>query len=112
MPLSLAEMLEALYGVKSRLRENPLVAAIDTTVTRFLPYNPMRLSFTAVNLSPNSIFIGPTNLVDTDHGIFLGPSGGAIVIQWDRDFEQCASEWFAIASVDASDFYVLENLSQ
>ena len=109
---ALHQMLEALYGVSSFISENPLVSQIDIAVTRFLPLNPQRLSFTFVNLSANVVYIAPNNAVASSFGIRLAPNGGNITIQWDRDFELCSKDWYATATANNSECYCLENIAE
>jgi len=111
MSIALHEMLSALYGVTSHIVNNPLVDEIDIAVTRFLPINPKRLSFTFVNLSVNIIYIAPSNQVAATFGIRLAPNGGMIVVQWDRDFEMVSQEWWATAAANNSAVYCLENIA-
>lgn len=111
MSLALHEMLEALYGVTSHIVQNPLVDEVDIAVTRILPNNPKRLSFTFVNLSANVIYIAPSNQVAATAGIRLAPNGGMIVVQWDRDFEMVSHDWYATAGANNSAVYMLENIA-
>jgi len=114
MSLALHEMLEALYGVKSRKRVNYLVAQVEDEPTRILPGDPNRLSFVFVNLSANPMYIAPQrNLTHTPAtvGIYIAPTGGSIILQWDRDFELVSEEWWAISTIAASPCYILENIS-
>lgn len=113
MALALHEMLEALFGVKSRKRINYLVAQVEDEVTRILPSDPRRLSFVFQNVSANPIYIAPENNPATapvPRGIYIAPSGGSIIMQWDRDFELVTEEWHAISTVAASGCYILENI--
>jgi len=113
MSLALHEMLDALFGVKSRKRINYLVAQIEDTPTRFLPSDPKRLSFVFQNVSANPIYIAPENnpaAAPVPRGIYIAPNGGSIILQWDRDFELVTEEWHAISTVAASACYILENL--
>jgi len=117
MALALHEMLEALFGIKSYPRENSLLFdpatgldQVGVVAVRILTNNPQRVSFQIVNLSANVVYIGLTNQVAATHGIRLAPNGGLMSAIWDRDFEEVAHEWWAIATGAASDIYVLRNL--
>lgn len=110
--LVLHQMVEALFGVKTYPRENPETNSVGTDAVRILQENPRRLSFQVVNLSANSLYIAPTNQVSSTRGIFLAANGGIVSLIWDRDFELCSHEWYAVASGAASDIYVLENVAQ
>ena len=117
MPLALHEMLQALYGIKSYARENSLLFdpatgfdRVGVAAARILATNPQRVSFQVTNLSANVVYIAISNTVLATHGIRLAPNGGLASLIWDRDFELCSHEWWAIATVADSDIYVLQNL--
>ncbi len=117
MPLALHEMLEALFGIKSHGVENSLLFdpatgfdRVDAAAERILTTNPQRVSFQLTNLSANVIYIGITNQVTPTHGIRLAPNGGFVSLIWDRDFELVSHEWWAVATVNNSDIYMLRNL--
>jgi hypothetical protein len=104
-------MIEALFGVQTHPRQNPEVSVVGTSAVRILQTNPRRLSFQVINLSAANVFIAIDNQVASDRGIYLSPNGGGVTLNWDRDFELCSHEWWAIASAGSSDIYVLENVS-
>jgi len=105
-------MLEALFGVRSYPRENPITATVGAAAERILANNPQRVSFQVANLSANALYIGLSNTVNATEGIYVAPNGGLISLIWDRDFELCSHEWWALAGGPASAIYVLENLIQ
>lgn len=117
MAIALHEMLEALFGIKSYAVENSLLFdpatgfdRVGLVAARFMATNPQRVSFQVTNLSAAVVLIGITNRVTATHGIRLAPNGGIASLIWDRDFEEVSHEWWAIATVAASDIYVLQNL--
>jgi len=117
MAIALHEMLSALYGIKSYPHENSLLFdpatgfdRVGVVAARILTNNPQRVSFQVVNLSANIVYVGLTNQVAATHGIRLAPNGGLMSATWNIDFEECSHEWWAIATVAASDIYVLRNL--
>lgn len=117
MAIALHEMLEALFGIKSFSQENSLLFdpttgfdRVGVDPVRILATNPQRVSFQVTNLSAAVVYVGVTNQVAATHGIRLAPNGGIMSVIWDRDFELCSHEWFAIATVADSDIYVLRNL--
>ena len=112
MGLALHEMLEALYGVKTYRRENPVTDSVGAAAEHILHGNPMRLSFVVFNLSANPVYIAPSNVVSAAHGFYLAPNGGSIAVSWDIDFELASDVWYGIAPAGASTIYVLENISQ
>ena len=83
---------------------------VDAAAERILTTNPQRVSFQLTNLSANVIYIGITNQVTPTHGIRLAPNGGFVSLIWDRDFELVSHEWWAVATVNNSDIYMLRNL--
>lgn len=110
--LALNEMLVELFGVKTSPRINPVNTAVPTSVVPILRNDPQRLSFVVFNLGANSVYIGPENQVSTTRGIYLAPNGGSVSLIWDRDFELCSHDWYAIASGGASTIFTLENRSE
>jgi hypothetical protein len=84
---------------------------VGVSVVEILSSNPNRVSILIVNLSLNNLYISPQNDVSATKGIYIAPSGGAITLQWDRDFELVSQPFFAIASGAASDVFILENIS-
>lgn len=111
MSIQLSDLLQNLYGVKSFPQINKLVSQVQNTVTQILSSNPNRVSFLVVNLSVNNVYISPQNDVSSTKGIYIAPSGGAISLQWDKDFELVSQPFFAIAGAINSDVFILENIS-
>jgi len=112
MALALTDMLEALFGVRSYPRENPVTATVGAAAERILSLNPQRVSFQVINLSANSLYIGLSNAVAATEGIYIAPNGGSVSLIWDRDFELVSHDWWAIAGGAGSAVYVLENIIQ
>lgn len=111
MSITLNEMIEQLYGVKSHYKRSSAGSTVGVTVVEILKNNPNRLSFIIVNLSGNALYISPNNDVSSSDGIYIAPNGGRAILQWDVDFELVSQAWFAIASGAASNYYLLENIS-
>lgn len=110
MALSLAQMLEALFGIRSYLRTNPEVSSVGVSASRILRGNPQRVSIVVFNLSANNVYIAPFNDVSATNGFYIAPNGGSVTMQWDRDFEMLSHEWWGIAPAGASNIYVMENI--
>ena len=110
--LSLFQMIEALFGIRTVHHENPVTDNVDIAVTNILSGNPRRVGFVVFNLSANTIFIAPSNIVSATRGIYLAPNGGSASLVWDRDFEIICMPWYAAASADTSVVYILEYISQ
>lgn len=110
MALSLHDMLVNLFGIGTYERVNPVTDASAAAAAVVAHANPMRAMLLIVNLSANNVYIAPDNQVAADHGIYIAPNGGSVLLQWDRDFELCAREWWIISPAGASDIFVIENI--
>ncbi len=111
MSVTLSELLESLYGVKTTYRVNPNISTVGVTASKLLNNNPNRVSFIIVNMSVNSLYISPTIDVSSTKGIYIAPNGGFASFQWDRDFELVSQEWWCIGGAAGTTLYVLENIS-
>jgi hypothetical protein len=111
MSVTLSELLESLYGVKTTNRANPNIATVSTTAQKILNNNPNRVSFLVVNLSVNGLYIAPAQDVASTKGIYLAPNGGFATFMWDRDFELVGQEWWAIGTAVGTTLYCLENIT-
>jgi len=111
--MNVHELLEQQFGVSSVYEINPEVDEIShLAVTKFLSYNPRRLSFVLVNLGATEIVVAPDNSVLLDKGIHLVAAGGTLSMVWTEDFEMPTFEWYGIAKTAACKIYVLEVLTQ
>jgi len=111
LSVTLSDLLQGLYGIKTTFRTNPNSSSVGTTAVKLLNNNPNRVSFLVVNMSVNSVWISPEQDVSSTKGIFLASNGGFAVFTWDRDFELVAQEWWIIGSAAATAIYSLENIS-
>ena len=109
--ISLHEMLESLYGVRTRSVRNPETNSVGTSAVRIAPSNPNRLTLLVINLSANSLYISPDAIVSSSNGIYISPNGGSLVLQWDKDFSLTSEEFYAVAGGASSTIFVLELLS-
>ena len=108
---TLHDLLEAMYGVKTRVRQNPKTDTVGVSAVKIADSNPNRLTLLINNVSSNAIYITPDNQPSATRGIYVAPGGGSVVMQWDRDFSLVSQEWYAIAAAANSEIYVLELLS-
>ena len=108
MPTTLYQLLQANFGVNTSRNVNPLVAQVQTTLTKVVSHNPNRVGLLIVNSGANSIYLSPLNTVAVGAGIVLVPNGGGISFVWDEDFEFTTSEFFAFASGGASNILLIE----
>lgn len=111
MGLTTYEVLQTIYGISGTFKENPLTSDVNIAVTRIMPNNPNRLAFVLMNLSGNDIYISPKENVSSTNGIYISPSGGSIVMQWDKDLILPTLSWYATAGADSSSIYILEIVS-
>ena len=108
MAKTLAELIEAQFGVRVRGEVNPEIATIGTTAAQIFKGNPNRLAFVVVNLSSNDLYISPDVLVSSTHGIQLVSRGGGYVALWNEDFHLVGYEWWCVGSASSTDFFSLE----
>lgn len=107
--ITTADMIQALFGVKTTERVNPLIAQAGIVALRVLAGNPGRLTFTLFNLSANAMYLGLQANVAADNGMYLAPNGGNITMRYDIDFNLVTREFYILAAGAASDLYVIEN---
>jgi len=107
--MTLKDLLEQQYKVKTRLVINPLgVTSVGITVSQLLPNNPNRLAWMLVNLSANDLYIAFERDVSVNKGIYLSPTGGSVKFLWSEDFELVGYEVYAIATGATSAIYLVE----
>ena len=109
---ALSEVLAAKLGRDTRAEDNPLNSVIGTSVLQILRNNPDRLGFSVVNLSANTVFIGPFPDVSSTKGFFLAANGGSISLSPETDFSVIAYEWSAIADAVSSQIFVQEEIAE
>lgn len=108
--MTLAELIDKQYGVKTSYRINPLTDSIGTNPTKFLENNPNRLAWYLVNLSGNTVYVSPDSDVSPNKGIAVSPNGGMLGFEYKTEFQLVGYAQFGVASA-ASQVYVLEILS-
>jgi hypothetical protein len=107
--MTLKDLLEKQFGVKTRVVINPMdVTAVGTSVTQILGNNPNRLAWMLVNLSPNDLYIAFERDVSVDKGIYLSPTGGTVKFLWNEDFELTGYEVWAVSTGADSAIYLVE----
>jgi hypothetical protein len=109
--LTLHQVLERVYGVKTYSKVNPVTATVATSPTRILAGNPNRLSAVIVNLGTTSVYVGPHNDVSSTKGIYIVNNGGYVSMSFETDFELVSEPWWAISITSTGALYVLENSS-
>ena len=111
MGIALAQLLDQMFGVKSRHQINSLVSQVGVTAIPIMNANPNRLSFIIFNLSVNSVYISPDPDVSSVKGMYIAGNGGFFMSQWDVDFQLPSMQFFGIATGAASNVFILENIS-
>lgn len=108
MALSLHELIDERFGLRTRGVPNPDNVQMSTAVGLVLRNNSSRLGVIIVNLGTNSVFITPDNAPSTSRGILIQPNGGAASLIWDEDFNLVGLEWFGVTDAGTADLFVLE----
>ncbi|MBA7590088.1 hypothetical protein ES708_32190 [subsurface metagenome] len=114
--MNVQDLLEKQFGVKSTYNENPETATIlaSPAKTKFLSYNPRRISFVVINLSAVTVLVAPdvdVAIAPNKRGIYLVPNGGTLSMVWTEDFEMPTMEWYAMANGANAEIFVLEVLT-
>ena len=105
---ALSRLVRERFGANVAPEVNRALSTIGITAGRLWPQDPERLAALVVNLSVNTIFVGPFNTVSTTRGIRINPSGGQMMLLWDEDFDLTGYEWFAVADAAASALLTVE----
>ena len=87
---------------------NRSLSSIGVTAAQLWRQDANRIVAHVVNLSANTLFIGPFGNVSSTRGIRLSASGGFATLIWDEDFDLLAYEWFVIADAAASNLLTIE----
>lgn len=106
--VSLHKLIDQRFGVRTRGVQNRANVQQTTTAGRVMRNDSSRLAATIINLGANPVFITPDGQPSTTRGIRVGPSGGAVTLIWDEDFNLVGLEWFGLTDAGTSDVYVLE----
>jgi len=106
---SLSDLIKTHYGFNTHPVLNGETDTAQIGVTKIANGNPRRIGLTITNLSPNSIYILPSNDVSASRGIYIGANGGSFALDWHIDLDLISWDWYAYAAV-ASAILVLENI--
>ena len=107
---SLHNLIDDRFGVRTRAVLNPNNVQQSTAVGLVLRNDSSRLAATIVNLGANPVFITPDSAPATSRGIRISPSGGAVTLIWDEDFNLTGMEWSGVTDAGTSDLFVVEVL--
>ena len=106
--MTLQDLLEKQYGVKTDIRINPLVTQVQTTLTQLLKPDPNRLAWTLINLGSNALYVGFDEQTSTTRGVYVAATGGVFSLLFNEDFSLVAFPVYAITTVAAADIYLVE----
>ena len=108
--VSLHQMIDARFGVRTRTAENQETTAMTTTEALVLRNDSARLAAIVINLGQTDVFLRPRGGPSSTTGIRVGPNGGTFSLQWDEDYNLTGLEWFGITGAGVSTLYTLEIL--
>jgi len=106
--MTLREVIDKQFGVKTGVKVNPLVTQVETTVTQLLKPNPNRLAWTLINLGANQVYVAFSNDVSSSKGVYVSATGGVFGLLFSEDFDLCAYPVWAIADTAAAACYLVE----
>lgn len=106
--MTLHDILEKQWGVKTDIRFNPLVAQVETTKTQLLKPNPNRLAWTLINLGANQIHVAFEQDVSNSKGVYVSATGGVFGLLFSEDFTLVTFPVWAIATSAAAAIYLVE----
>ena len=106
--MTLQDLLETQYGIKTDIRINPLTSQIQTTATELLKPDPNRLAWTLINLGAQACYVAFTPDVATSKGVYVAATGGVFSLLWNEDFSLVCFPVYALTTVAAVDIYLVE----
>ena len=106
--MTLQELIESQFGVKTSYEINPVTDSALVNVTRVLGINPNRLGFVFMNMGANTVYLSPQNTVSVGNGIMIQSGGGGVSFIWRDDFNLVGVDWYAIADGLASNIHIME----
>jgi len=107
--MSLAQLIDKKFGVRTRVVVNPVRASIGTTAQVLLSNNPSRLAWIIINTHATQVvYLSFTNDVSSTKGIRLDSAGGSYSMIWDEDFEPTGWAIWGIGSGADTTLYAYE----
>ncbi len=105
--LSLDELVDQIFGVRTRPVPNPEINEVGVASVTILRADSTRVAFVIINLSANVIYVAPESAAATDRGIRLNANGGSVKSSALEDFNLPGVQWSAIATGANSDVYTV-----
>lgn len=84
------------------------LVATSTTAAQAVPNNPDRLGLLIVNVGGDNVTLGLKQGVTASNGVLLAANGGSMSLDVREDFTLVTREWFAIATANTPNLYVLQ----
>lgn len=110
--MTLKDLLEKQWGVKTEIHFNPLVSEVATSKTQLLKPNPNRLAWTLINLGATAIYVAFTQDVANTKGVYVSATGGVFGLIWNEDFDLVTFPIYGIAVTAADAVYLVEVVAQ
>lgn len=106
--MALARLIDAEFGIKTRVLEKVIDPLISTTAVKILNNNPDRLGFLIVNMSNNTLYVALDGTVSASRGIIVASLGGFLSVFYKEDFVLAGREIWAVASGADTSVYIIE----
>ena len=103
------DIIDAEFGCQTHWRDNPLVHQIGVNPTLLFRSHSDRLQVGFINLGVTDAYLYPGEAVATDNGLFLGNSGGFVVMSVKSEGMLPTLQWYGIATV-ATDIFAWQLL--
>lgn len=107
-PGSLADLIEREFGFAVHPELNRLTDSCETTATKLTSNNPRRVGLTVINLGTTALYLTPDNAPSASRGIYIGPNGGSMTLDWRVDMTLISYDWWGIAITSADPVFVQE----
>jgi hypothetical protein len=106
--MALKDVLTRVYGVKTDMDVNPLLAATGLgVVVQLLQPNPNRLAWTLINLGAVPVYLAFTPNPGVANGIYTAALGGNTGLIYSEDFELVTYPLWAFSAA-VCDVYLVE----
>lgn len=105
--MTLKDLLNRQFGVKTRSVINPLVSTLTGGVDQVLSNNPNRLAWLIMNLGANAAYGSYLRDPSSTKGFMLSALGGTASTIWNEDFELVGQEVF-VKGTAGDTLYIVE----
>ena len=109
MASNIQQLIAQRYGVeRAAVDVNSVTASVGTSAEIIARQSAGRVALMIVNLSSNSLYVGPFSDVASTKGYALSAQGGFLNSEWRSDLVLPSLEWAAVASGSSSAIMVVE----